>query len=435
MKILQNRKTILKNTLRITFYNRFRISIKKEIEKTSFKKGFTLIELVVVLFILSILLTIGIKIYRDIFRFAQFKKRMLIFEQEKNLLLSASDSPEHLNLVFKKIHQKDRYGKLYLSQAFLRTFPHPCYIPEESSLLKTANFYIIKLKHGNKIEQKKVLFFYLNFGRDKKSAIKEIDDHTFLLDTKSDDFLYAPSLAELRYYWKCRERFTSFLDTLITEAHIYSEETSEVNYKFFLPEGLKLRIISPGEVKELENATEARVHVSPGINLIKFQVIKEGEVIQEFRDYVGVERKFDEEDEQEDEQKFEFSAIPLGVDATEELKAPLSVKFVWKIACGENSSPKCLLDFGDGNYYYFPECKSRELVYNYLFKGTFFPKLFVDCGNFTVVKKEKLFIAGIKGTTDLPSSSLSISLWILSSISSISGKTSFKNSSLFPIPL
>jgi hypothetical protein len=144
-------------------------------------------------------------------------------------------------------------------------------------------------------------------------------------------------------------------------------------------------VFSPVEIKKFkEPKKEVELSLKEGINLVEFVLLKEGKEIYRRRDYIGVIGE-----ENPDCSIENFEVLPES-NSTEELSAPLRTKFKWDFPCAKKY--KCLIDFGDGEYAYFPECENVSIAHTYLYKGIFKPVLFIDDGNFTYTKETELEI-------------------------------------------
>ncbi len=348
--------------------------------------GFTLIELSIVLFIIGVLITIGIGFWKGAYKFIKFKQYLQKFEQKKELLLSASNSPEHLTEVYKR-DVKNSFPKsvLIFSQAYLRTFPNPCYFSEELSPIEDAPFLKFKLFRGKKIKEFLIPFFYVETGLNNKFEFKYDGENTIVIkDTPQvDDKYLAPSMEFLRSYHKCGFLPQYVIDSVTPENRVLDKKT--VVYRVVYPSECDLMVSSPVEIKKFkEHKKEVELGLKEGINLVEFVLLKEGKEIYRRRDYIGVIGK-----ENPDCSIENFEVLPES-NSTEELSAPLRTKFKWDFPCAKKY--KCLIDFGDGEYAYFPECENVSIAHTYLYKGIFKPVLFIDDGNFTYTKETELEI-------------------------------------------
>ena len=133
------------------------------------ERGFSLIELAIVLTVMGIILSIGVSMWKGAYRFMKFKKYSEAFNERRELLLNVSDSPSHIKRVYATELLPGVPGaRLYLSEAFIRQFPDPCSWHEALSANEDARFFLVRSGRGASIKEIKALYFYVEPGFDGK---------------------------------------------------------------------------------------------------------------------------------------------------------------------------------------------------------------------------------------------------------------------------
>lgn len=353
------------------------------------ERGFSLIELAIVLSIIGIILSIGVSMWKGAYRFMKFKKYSEAFDERRELLLSASDSPFHIKMVYaREFLRSVPRARLYLSQAYIRQFPDPCSWHEALSANEDARFFLIRSGRGASMKEVKALYFYVEPGFDGRFQFGYDNDRTFTVDTGPDfdDRYVAPSLEVLQSHLKCKPSQRVSLDAMIPEERITGE--GSILYKLVYPSGYRITISSSQEVREFEeNIKSVHISLHPGINAISFALQDASKPVYRAMDYVAATG---EENRECGLEGFEFIASGQKED---HLRAPVSGTFRWHFSC--SSQAKCLLDFGDGSYRFIDDCaalKHGGIVHTYAHTGEFLARLFVDDGKYTYLDSYEISV-------------------------------------------
>lgn len=350
-------------------------------------KGFSLIEIAVVIAIIGILLTVGMGLWKQAYRYLKFKKYIEGFRERKELLLEGVDSPFHLKRVYETgVKESFPFSRLILSQAFLRTFPDPCFYFPEVSAVEDAPFLTFRRLKGKRVEEFVVPFFYLESGPDRKFQFDFDGEKKVVIRVgpKFDDRYLAPSIPLLRSRRKCPLLPKVSIDAVIPEERITERE--RIVYRIIYPRGYKLVISSPVEVKELaEHRKRVNLLLQPGINMLDFILFKDGEEVYRRKDYVALFRAPNPDCELK-----AFGLVFPEAQSEPPFSAPLRVKLRWDFPCA--NTYRCLVDFGDGDYVYLPDCGSVPISHTFSHRGRFEVRLFIDDGRYSYSARQEIEI-------------------------------------------
>ncbi len=338
--------------------------------------GFTLIELLIVLTILGILISLSLGLWKNLADFYFFWKKKKLFEKTQTLFLEHSNNPFELLNFYKKLSSSYKKKRiLVISQAFLRFFPEVCnFFPDFPFLDR----YVLKIKfkkgsHKNsKYYKTNVAYFYAEPGKNGKFDF-EFKENEIILSPSSDDLIFAPTFEELKRNLAC-EGHPPVLSSPFSNFQKIIKNQNALFISPFFPSGFTLKIVTPDAIQELESIDEpVEIPLKDGITQISFILEKNGIDLIKKNEYIGkVPAELLSEFSENPDQSFKVFFLN-GTPVKEEdiLKAPITIKFSWALnnsfsdysLTDYKGDYQCLVDFGDGEYSYFPNC--GEIVKNF----------------------------------------------------------------------
>ncbi len=346
-----------------------RLKLKKQ-RKKFFKCSYTLIEIAIVLLILGILISIFSSTWTAFIAYYHQLKYEERIKKIKSELLSNSLDLDDFNLFLSSSLLKKYYPQSYMiySQAFLKTYPMPCNYQIDSPKNFDASF--LKLKYLNQ-DINNILYIVVLDGKGKVNKdFKFLDENYLEVKDPKLKFFYV-TLDDLKYKYCPSKKISNYYIDCVKPKEIIN----------FYKEA-SLKIIYPAKYTYLKYSTFNTVYslskskkniniaLSSPINSFTFFLYDSSmNLIDKRKEYLA----YLDENLIPEDYNLTLKVSSLGKNL---------YKISWKIGNLNMKTYKCLIDFGDGENMYIPNCeKYSYLLHRYKYEGNFELKFFISNGD------------------------------------------------------